>query len=399
MKRFLLPLLALTALAARAEAGTVESPLTMAATLEARMAAGDGVTLPDPATEIVRHAGTIDLARGDWPAAFRARAGETICVAVSPFTGNYEFFDESGERFFTLVPVLPTTENWVAPFRHAEDGTFPDDALYAPWRLVDVWSLTHAESAEYVSHAESAENAEFFGREAPSARPPRRSGAANEWLTLGVESDLAPWTARIAGHFDLRGIVPCGDFSVTTAVQQIEVQFPNYEDIIGDAIVFSSMSNAWRRTKDDCTEVPNQRHELGFWIQLDTFENEYSIGSLEVGDYVTGSTNGFLRPLSKPLDLPTICMPTDWGAVYTVGRFHTHTPRTYISPTNIFRRVGPSDRDRERHAVYGVPGIVYDYVGVPDSLNNPTNRLYNGHNKEDPARTYPVDPSRRQTPQ
>jgi hypothetical protein len=90
VKRFLLPLLALTALAARAEAGTVESPLTMAATLEARMAAGDGVTLPDPATEIVRHAGTIDLARGDWPAAFRARAGETICVAVSPFTGHPE---------------------------------------------------------------------------------------------------------------------------------------------------------------------------------------------------------------------------------------------------------------------------------------------------------------------
>ena len=86
----------------------MESPLTMAATLEARMAAGDGVTLPDPATEIVRHAGTADLARGDWPAAFLARAGGTICVAVSPFTGNYEFFDESGERFFTLVPVLPT---------------------------------------------------------------------------------------------------------------------------------------------------------------------------------------------------------------------------------------------------------------------------------------------------
>ena len=125
------------------------------------MVAGDGATLPDADAEIVRNAGTVDLAEGDWPAAFHARAGETVCVAVSPFTGNYEFFDQAGECFFTLVPVLPTTENWVAPFRHAEAGTFPDDDLFAPWRLVDVWSLTHAESAEFESHAESAENAEL----------------------------------------------------------------------------------------------------------------------------------------------------------------------------------------------------------------------------------------------
>ena len=136
------------------------SPLGIATRLEARMAAGDGVTLPDPATEVVRRAGTVDLARGNWPDAFTARAGETICVAVSSFTGNYEFFDETGECFYTLVPVLATTENWVAPFRHPEEGPFPDDDLYAPWRLVDVWFLSHAESAAFESHAESAENAE-----------------------------------------------------------------------------------------------------------------------------------------------------------------------------------------------------------------------------------------------
>ena len=140
-----LPLLLLCAAANAAE---VDSPLSMAAALETRMAAGDGVTLPDPATEIVRHAGAIDLARGEWPAEFLARTGETVCVAVSPLTGNYEFFDESGDCFFTLVPVLPTTENWVAPFHHAEGGTSPDDDLYAPWRLVDVWTLSHAESAK-----------------------------------------------------------------------------------------------------------------------------------------------------------------------------------------------------------------------------------------------------------
>ena len=111
------------------------------------MAAGDGVTLPDADLELVRFAGRVDLARGDWPEAFGVRAGRTICVAVSPFSGNYEFFDMRGEVFWTVMPVLPTTENWVAPFRHAEDGTHPDDNLYVPWRLGDVWFLSHAESA------------------------------------------------------------------------------------------------------------------------------------------------------------------------------------------------------------------------------------------------------------
>lgn len=133
----------------------------MCSLLEARIAAGDGITLPDADRELVRFAGTADFAEGDWPAEFLARAGQAVRVAVSPVTGCYEFFDESGAVFWTVDPVLPTTDNWVPPFRHAEEGTFPDDALYAPWRLVDVWLLSHAESAEFVPHAEFAENAEL----------------------------------------------------------------------------------------------------------------------------------------------------------------------------------------------------------------------------------------------
>ncbi len=145
---------------AAALAAEVDSPSSMASRLEARMAAGDGVTLPDANAELAWFSGTVDLAEGDWPEAFVVRAGETVCVAVSPFTGCYEFFDTRGEVFWTIVPVLPTTENWVAPFRHAEEGSRSDDALYAPWRLVDVWRLSHAEfaePAELESHAGSAE--------------------------------------------------------------------------------------------------------------------------------------------------------------------------------------------------------------------------------------------------
>ncbi len=131
-----------------ASAAAVDSPFAMCSLLEARIAAGDGITLPDADRELVRFAGTADFAEGDWPAEFLARAGQAVRVAVSPVTGCYEFFDESGAVFWTVVPVLPTTDNWVAPFRHAEEGSFPGDDLYAPWRLVDVWFLSHAESAE-----------------------------------------------------------------------------------------------------------------------------------------------------------------------------------------------------------------------------------------------------------
>ena len=137
------------------------SPFSMCSRLEERLASGEGVLLPDADAELVRFAGTVDLAEGDWPDEFRTRTGQRICVAVSPFTGCYEFFGESGEVFWTVVPFSPTTENWVAPFRHAEPGPTPDDALYESWRLVDVWLLSHAESAELRSHAESAELAEL----------------------------------------------------------------------------------------------------------------------------------------------------------------------------------------------------------------------------------------------
>ena len=178
MKRLLALVVTVVAVSAFADAAT---PLAMCAALEARMAAGDGVTLPDADAEIVRHAGTVDLSRGEWPEVFLSRAGGTICVAVSPFTGCYEFFDESGECFYTLVPVLATTENWVAPFRHAEPGPSPDDDLYAPWRLVDVWQLSHAASAEssggasppseprrLESHAENAESLVTRGINGPA---------------------------------------------------------------------------------------------------------------------------------------------------------------------------------------------------------------------------------------
>ena len=157
-----------------------DGPFALAAALEARLAAGDGALLPDAERALARHAGTVDLARGDWPEAFAERAGETVRVTVSPFTGCYEFFDEAGEVVWTVVPVAATTENWVAPFRHAEMGERPDDALYESWRLVDVWLL---------SHAENAENAESGGASSPG-EPPRVFRLASPVIPTAVATNL-----------------------------------------------------------------------------------------------------------------------------------------------------------------------------------------------------------------
>ena len=163
---------ALLAAASWAHGGDVSpaSPFGLASRLEARLAAGDGVAFPDAEREFVRFAGVVDLSDGDWPAEFLAKAGQTVCVAVSPVTGCYEFFEESGSVFWTVVPVLPTTDNWVAPFRHAEEGSFPDDDLYAPWRLVDVWKLSFGESEVLRGGA---------SRRAPRRLPPGDDPATN----------------------------------------------------------------------------------------------------------------------------------------------------------------------------------------------------------------------------
>lgn len=844
IRRFALATALLPLLAAPARGGETASPFALAARLEARMASGAGVLLPDAERELSRFAGTVDLARGDWPAAFLARAGETIGVAVSPFTGNYEFFDESGECFFTLVPVLPTTDNWVAPFRHAEEGAHPDDALYAPWRLVDVWFLSHAESPEFSAkgHASNAPNLKLvnlrsfepettnlcftafsftetnlfftaawptneplpestldlygstnlldprwlFLSSYPATNPPagfavehaslpwyvaptqhvhdatcvsatnvvaspldgvtvytnvfwacatnrapgeagffrlgtrldtdgdgfpdaaellvhgtrpdrldsdgdgvpdvvepsvwwshplwatnaedtdfivdivaptdgsaetvltmdglriplspaagswyfslppgqlvscsasaagsffvlwagtpggsfwdgpesfetpfwtsgniagyhesgassdiavpvltiepdfggglrsggssngnhvapdgsicvhtvdgiqryfwtvapaiaavgrtpvttgavqlesgnpfinvsaasgvlsgafgfgpgwasesgilwgsltnvlsahrcdatpasphcsvcgcyqpldaflavsntvltlkhdnrtrieiahphswgetyeegtveiRRAGGTNEWLTLGTETELNPWTARIAGHFELRGISSVDGNAFTTAVQQIEVRFPSIDQILSDPDVQARALQEWNDTLDDCTEVPNQRREHAYWIMLDTHTDVYGADKLMMGGWVTPITNGVVAISNPPQDRPVSPGPIDGGATYSVAWLHTHTPTTYSTfPTNYYRVTGPSiPQDFDVSDYHNQPGIAYDFEPDPvKSAIEGTNCIPMRWPKQAPARMYSIaPPERRETP-
>ena len=51
------------------------------------------------------------------------------------------------------------------------------------------------------------------------------------WLTLGSPSSLSPWTAKIAGTFEMRGIGTVNGKSVETPIEEVEVMFPRFEQI------------------------------------------------------------------------------------------------------------------------------------------------------------------------
>ena len=63
---------------------TPQSPLDMARILEARIAGGEGIMLPDPDLEIPHGAGILDLDAGAWPQPFLDRIGETDAALPGP---------------------------------------------------------------------------------------------------------------------------------------------------------------------------------------------------------------------------------------------------------------------------------------------------------------------------
>ncbi len=58
----------------------------------------------------------------------------------------------------------------------------------------------------------------------------RRKGDS-AWLTLGSPSSLNPWTAKIAGTFEMRGIGTVNGESVETPIEEVEVMFPRFKQI------------------------------------------------------------------------------------------------------------------------------------------------------------------------
>ncbi len=194
----------------------------------------------------------------------------------------------------------------------------------------------------------------------------RASGGS--WCTLSNRQTEDPWSAKIAGRFKLRGVASICGTEHFSAEQDVEVQFPDYSQIVGDAAVASATSTEWQNTLADCTQNPNQRRERGFWIKLNTTSNSYEFTGTVTGNW-SGPAAGASVPLpSRPADSPASPTPCDAGATYSVASFHTHTPtefRAAANPRGTVRPVGPSGADNRIDTSDDVPGVVYDYVESP----------------------------------
>ena len=203
----------------------------------------------------------------------------------------------------------------------------------------------------------------------------RRKGES-AWLTLGTPSSLNPWTAKIAGTFEMRGIGTVLGQSVETPIEEVEVMFPRFEQITNAAEVVTMTDAAWATTMAEC--FPTNRRERGFWIWLNTNTGLYEEGVVYCGPWIAGDNPAYVEIGRRPPDIPSMPSPTDSGAYYPVASFHTHTSTFYGTKG---RFVGPSPIDRDADSTNEVPGLVYDYIGVGQWIDS-------GHPINAPARIY-----------
>ena len=197
------------------------------------------------------------------------------------------------------------------------------------------------------------------------------------WLTLGTPSSPNPWTAKIAGIFEMRGIGTVNGESVETPIEEVEVMFPRFDQITNAAEVVTMTDAAWAATMAEC--FPTNRRERGFWIYLNTSTGLYEDGPTYWGPWVSGDEQASVNIWWRPSDIPSSPSPTDSGAYYPVASFHTHTS-TFYWPIGE-RNVGPSPDDNDKDKDAQVPGLVYDYIGVLGKIGA-------GHPINAPARIY-----------
>ena len=197
----------------------------------------------------------------------------------------------------------------------------------------------------------------------------RRKGES-AWLTLGSPSSLNPWTAKIAGTFEMRGIGTVHGNSVETPIEEVVVRFPDMLDLVNNSQIISMANSAWAATLADCS--PTNRRERGFWILLDTSSNSYNAGETIYGDWCGTNEDASVSISPRPSDVPSDPSPTASGALYPVASFHCHTPTTYRPETTNFhgRAVGPTPNDNGMDLIEHVPGLVYDYLDSPEGSGN-----------------------------
>lgn len=214
----------------------------------------------------------------------------------------------------------------------------------------------------------------------------RASGGT--WYPL-AQSRALQWTARVAGKFKLRGKAKIqGAQKETSPSDVVEVQFPTYDQIVGDGGVRRAVDIEWRATVRDCQQKPNIRRERGFFIRVDTKRNRYSFTNHVKGGWVGPGEGAGVMLGGRPADEPPNPVPNAKGSKYVVASFHTHTSTAYRDDG---RDVGPSGADDRNNGIRQIPGVVYDYVasiaGDPFGAN-PHGAIPARHPKTASARLY-----------
>jgi hypothetical protein len=214
-----------------------------------------------------------------------------------------------------------------------------------------------------------------------------KRASGGPWCVLKREQKMTPWKAVIAGKFKLRGVIKACGAEHMSAEKDVEVQFPTYAQIVGDATAKSAMDSEWTGTLADCTETPNQRRERGYWIRLNTKDNAYEHTATVLAPFEPPASGAGVDIGSRPADSPATPDPCADGATYSVASFHTHTPtefRVAANPPGSTRGVGPSGADNTIDTSDDVPGVVYDYVESPAGSGS----IPMGHPKSSASQLY-----------
>ena len=230
-----------------------------------------------------------------------------------------------------------------------------------------------------------------------------QSAAGGGWFKLSSKRNFL-WLARVAGKFKLRGTAKIEGTEYQSGLKDVEVQFPSYDKIVGDALVKKATHAEWVLTVKDCknkpgldyqgTRQPNLRRERGFFIRIDTRANRYIFTNPGARSWVGPGEGAFVTLGRRPEDDPISSDPNAKGAKYVVASFHAHTATTY-RPGPGTRDVGPSARDDINNKTRQIPGVVYDYVDSPVGSGS----IPMGHRKWAKARRYrSLGLNRRPTP-
>lgn len=215
-----------------------------------------------------------------------------------------------------------------------------------------------------------------------------------EWWALESGTQF-PYVrvSRSSGYWQIRARGRYNNKEYISNVVDVEERFPTVSEIARHPDVARELENYWSMTKNFAS--PNGRKEFGCWIYLDTGTGKYVCEDIPNNNVVQGcaGTHGSIKP-TKPKIQATIG-PLESGYEY-VAIFHTHTPLTYCPVGDRRDTVGPSAKDI-RYVERFVPGIVYDYEPIIDTIWNKDDGLPGAHPLNAAAKLYYFGPSRRPT--